>query len=53
MDFGYFKDNYKLIAVDLSRQKALDAHSRVIQQIVFTVAVKITVIIYYILEQKT
>ena len=31
----YFKDNYKLIAVDLSKQKALDADTRTIQQIVF------------------
>ena len=32
---AYFKDNYKLIAVDLSKQKALDADPRAIQQIVF------------------
>ena len=35
MDYAYFKDNYKIIAVDLSKQKALDAHPRAIQQIVF------------------
>ena len=35
MDYAYFKDNYKLIAVDLSKQKALDADPRAIQQIVF------------------
>ena len=34
-DYAYFKDNYKLIAIDLSKQKALDADSRAIQQIVF------------------
>ena len=34
-DFAYFKDNYKLIAVDLRKQKALDADPRAIQQIVF------------------
>ena len=34
-DYVYFKDNYKLIAVDLSKQKALDADQRLIQQIVF------------------
>ena len=33
LDYAYFKDNYKLIAVDLSKQKALDL--RAIQQIVF------------------
>ena len=35
LDYAYFKDNYKLIAVDLSEQKTLDADSRAIQQIVF------------------
>ena len=33
-DYTYFKDNYRLIAVDLSKQKALDADLRAIQQIV-------------------
>ena len=40
LDYGYFKDNYRLIAVDLSKQKALDADLRVIQQIVFQGIVK-------------
>ena len=35
MDYAYFKDNYRIIAVDLSKQKALDADTRAIQQIVF------------------
>ena len=35
MDYAYFKDNYRLIAVDLSKQKALDADPRAIPQIVF------------------
>ena len=25
LDYAYFKDNYRLIALDLSKQKALDA----------------------------
>ena len=29
--YQYFKDHYKLIAVDLSKQKELDADSRAIQ----------------------
>ena len=33
--YVYFKDNYKLIVVDLSKQKGLDADPRTIQQIVF------------------
>ena len=35
LDYAYFKDNYRLIAVDLSKRKALDADRRAIQQIVF------------------
>ena len=34
LDYAYSKDNYKLIAVDVSKQKALDADSRAIQEIV-------------------
>ena len=33
--YTYFKDNYRLIAVDLIKQKALDNDPRAIQQIVF------------------
>ena len=36
LGFAYFEKNYRLIAADLSKQKALDAHSRAIQQIIFT-----------------
>ena len=42
LDYAYFKDNYRLIAVDLSKQKALDADSRAIQQIIFTGKIKVT-----------
>ena len=35
LDYAYFKDNYRLIAVDLGKQKALDADPRASQQIVF------------------
>ena len=31
LDYQYFKDNYQLIAVDLSKQKELDANPRAIQ----------------------
>ena len=36
LDYPYFKKNYKMIAVDLSRQNELDADPRAIQQINFT-----------------
>ena len=47
----------ELIAVDLSKQKALGADSRAIQQIMFKFKIKATeanprVIIYYILEKS-
>ena len=32
--YAYFKDNYRLIAVDLSKQKALDADPKAVQQVV-------------------
>ena len=36
LDYPYFKENYKMIAIDLSKQQALDADPRAIQQINFT-----------------
>ena len=36
LDYPYFKDNYKMIAIDLSKQQVLDADPRKIQQINFT-----------------
>ena len=56
LDFAYFEKNYKIIAVDLSKQKALDADSRAIQQIIFIGEIKAAVantrvIIFYVLEE--
>ena len=36
LDYTYFKDHYKMIAIDLSKQQELDADPRAIQQINFT-----------------
>ena len=36
LDYPYFKDRYKMIAMDLSKQQALDADPRAIKQIKFT-----------------
>ena len=57
LDFSYFQKNYRLIAVHLSKQKALDADSRAIQQIIFTGKIKAAVdntrvIIYHIIEES-
>ena len=35
LDYTYFKKNYEMIAVDLSKQQALDADSKAIQPINF------------------
>ena len=57
LDFDYFEKNYRIIAVDLSKQKALDADSRAIQQVTFTGEIKATVattrvITFYVLEKS-
>ena len=57
LDFAYFENSYRLIAADLSKQKALDADSRAIQQIVFTGKIKAAVantrvVIFYVLEKS-
>ena len=44
------KKKYKLIAADLSKEKALDADPKAIQQIIFTVKTDNQVRVYYILE---
>ena len=36
LDYAYFKKYYKMIAVDLSKQQALDSDPKAIQQINFT-----------------
>ena len=37
LDYQYFKNHYQLIAVDLSKQKELDADPRATQQILWNV----------------
>ena len=36
LDYSYFKDCYKMIAIELSKQRALDTDPRAIQQINYT-----------------
>ena len=57
LDFAYLENNCRLIASHLTKQRALDADSRAVRQIIFTGKIKSTVantsvIIYYILEQS-
>ena len=61
MDYAYFKDNCKLVAVGLSKQKALDTDPKAIRQIVFQRVVggdddddddDTKIILYTILEQS-
>ena len=53
LDYPYFANAYKMIAVDLSRQEALDADPRAIQQINFTANLDRTgnTRVYFILEE--
>ena len=57
LNYSYFRKNYRLFAADLSKQKALDADSRAIQQIIFTGKIKAAVantrvVIFYVLEKS-
>ena len=36
LNYNYFKDRYKITAIDLSKQQALDTDPKTIQQINFT-----------------
>ena len=49
LDYTYFKDNYKLITVDLSKQKALDPRAN--QQIVFQGIDEVKLRLYTVLEK--
>ena len=52
LDKDYFKKNYKLVAVDLSKQKELDADPRAIQQIEFKYVLETNSTIYWVLEKS-
>ena len=53
LDYSYFADTYEMVAVDLSKQQALDADPRAIQQINFTENLDRTgnTRVYFILEE--
>ena len=50
LDYNYVKNNYQLIAVDLSKQRELDADPRAIQQIEFIGMLKTRSNLFTILE---
>ena len=52
LDYDYFKKNYQLIAVDLSKQRELDADARAIQQIEFIGMLKTRSNVFTILEKS-
>ena len=52
LDYPYFKNHYKMIAIDLSKQQALDADPKAIQQINFTANLdRANTRFYFILEE--
>ena len=53
LDYPYFKENYRMIAIDLNRQNELDADPRATQQINFTANVDRAgnTIIFFIIEE--
>ena len=52
LDFNYFKRHYKLVAVDLFKQKELDADPRAIQQIEFKCMLATNSTICWVLEKS-
>ena len=52
LDYDYFKKNYQLIAVDLSKQRELDADPGAIQQIEFIGMLKTRSNVFTILEKS-
>ena len=52
LDYNYFKEHYKLVAVDLSKQKELDADPKAIQQIEFKYMLATDSTIYWVLEKS-
>ena len=52
LDFNYFNKHYKLVTVDLSKQKELDADPRAIQQIELKYMLGTNSTIYWVLEKS-
>ena len=52
LDYKYFKEFYKLVAIDLPKQKELDADSRAIQQIEFCGKLSADAFALFVLEKS-
>ena len=52
LDYNYFNKHYKLVAVNLSKQKELDADPRAIQQIELKYMLETNSTIYWVLEKS-
>ena len=52
LDYNYFKKHYKLVAVDLSKQKELETDPRAIQQIEFKYMLETNSTSYWVLEKS-
>ena len=52
LDYNYFDKHYKLVAVDLSKQKELDVDPRAIQQIEFKYMLGTNSTVYWVLEKS-
>ena len=51
LDYDYFKKYYKMIAIDMSKQQALDAKPKAIQQINFTGNLEEQSTMFFIIEE--
>ena len=51
LDYNYFKNHYKMIAIDLSKQQALYADPKAIQQINFTGNLENQSTMFFIIEK--
>ena len=52
MDYNYFEEHYKLVAVDLSKRKELDADPKAIQQIELKYMLGTNSNIYWVLKKS-
>ena len=53
LDYPYFKESYKMIAIDLSKQQTLEADPRAIEQISFTINLDIAgnITMFFIIKE--